>query len=133
MSASEHNVSPVECDWVAGTSTNRHTTKGAGADATAVAVAVATAAAAAPPPPPPAGACCEYTNIFPFSPLFKVSITFLISFQLPLFKLYFLEIMDIFPTFSPSNTLPKNPYLTKGTLGTCSECIRKFPLLESHI
>ena len=27
------------------------------------------------------GTCCEYTNIFPFSPLFKVSITFLISFD----------------------------------------------------
>ena len=41
----------------------------------------------------------------PFSPLFKVSITFLISFQFPLFRLYHLETMDIFPTFFPSNTL----------------------------
>ena len=50
--------------------------------------------------------CCEYTNIFPFfSPLFKVSITFLISFRLPLFRLYYLETTDIFPTFFPSNTL----------------------------
>ena len=51
------------------------------------------------------GECCEYTNIFPFSPLFKVSINFLISFQLPLFRLYYLETTDIFPTFLPSNTL----------------------------
>ena len=41
----------------------------------------------------------------PFSPLFKVSITFLISFQLPLFRLYYLETTDIFPTFFPSNML----------------------------
>ena len=49
--------------------------------------------------------CCEYTNIFSFSPLFKVSITFLISFRLPLFRLYYLETTDIFPTFFQSNTL----------------------------
>jgi hypothetical protein len=33
----------------------------------------------------------------PFSPLFRVSITFLISFQLPSFRLYYLETTDIFP------------------------------------
>ena len=77
--------------------------------------------------------CCEYTNIFPFSHLFKVSITFLISFHLPLFRLYYLEPTDIFPTFLPSNTRPKNPYSKKGTLGKCSERIRNFPLLASHV
>ena len=41
----------------------------------------------------------------PFSLLFIVSITFLISFQLPLFRLYYLEAKDIFPTFFPLNTL----------------------------
>ena len=51
------------------------------------------------------GYCCEYTNIFPFSPLFKVSITFLISFWLPLFRLYYLKTTDIFPTFFPLNKL----------------------------
>ena len=40
-----------------------------------------------------------------FLHLFKLSITFLISFQLPLFRLYYLETMDIFPTFFPSNML----------------------------
>ena len=78
--------------------------------------------------------CCEYTNIFSFSPLFsKGSITFQISFRLPLFWFYYLETMDIFPTFFPLNMLPKNPYLMKGTLGTCSKCIRNFPLLTSHV
>ena len=46
--------------------------------------------------------CCVYSS---FSPLFKVSITFLMSFQLPLFRLYYLETTDIFPTFFSSNTL----------------------------
>ena len=78
------------------------------------------------------GMCCEYTHIFPFSPLFKVSITFLISFRLPLFKIYYLKTTDIFPTFFPSNMFPKNPCLTKGTLGTCSKHIRNFPLLASR-
>ena len=41
----------------------------------------------------------------PFSPLFKVSITFLISFRLPLFRLYYLKTTDIFPTFFPLNML----------------------------
>ena len=41
----------------------------------------------------------------PFSLLFKVSITFLISFQLPLFRLYYLKTKDIFPTFFSSKTL----------------------------
>ena len=36
----------------------------------------------------------------PFSVLFIVSITFLISFQLLLFRLYYLEAKDIFSTFS---------------------------------
>ena len=76
--------------------------------------------------------CCEYVNIFFFSHLFK-SITFLISFCLPLFRLYYLETMDTFPTFPTSNTLPKNPYLMKGTLGTCSKHIRNFPCLASHV
>jgi hypothetical protein len=66
----------------------------------------------------------------PFLHYLKSLILFLISFRLPL---YYLETTDIFPTFFPSNMLPKNPYLTKGTLGTCSECIRNFPLLASHI
>ena len=79
------------------------------------------------------GYCCEYTNIFPFSPLFKVSITFLISFWLPLFRLYYLKTTDIFPTFLPSNTFSENPYLMKGTLGTCFECIRNFPPLACHV
>jgi hypothetical protein len=94
-----------------------------------------------PPPLPvtpecqqgPTPGCCEYNNIFPFSQLFKVSITFLISFRLPLFRLYYLETMDIFPTFLSLNMLLQNPYLMKGTLGTCSECIRNFPLLASHV
>ena len=65
----------------------------------------------------------------PFSHSFK-SITFLISFHLPF---YYLETTDIFPTFLSLNTLPKNPHLTKGTLGTCFESIRNFPHLASCI
>ena len=49
---SKHNVSPIECDQVVGTSTNQHTTKWAGAEATAV----VTAAPEPSEPPPPAGA-----------------------------------------------------------------------------
>ena len=66
------------------------------------------------------GLCCEYTNIFPFSPLVKVSITFLISFQLPLFILYYLETPDIFPTFF---FIDYAFYLMRGTLGTCSDAL----------
>ena len=62
--------------------------------------------------------CCEYTNIFTFSCIFKVSITFLISFRLPLFRLYYLEITDIFPAFFLLNTLPKKkPLFNKGNIG----------------
>jgi hypothetical protein len=64
----------------------------------------------------------------PFSPLFKVSITFLISFRLPLFRLYYLETTDIFLTFFSSNTLLI--YVTRGTLGTCSDTLENFLLRQ---
>ena len=57
MSVSEHNVSPIEHDQVAGTSTNQHTTKQAGAEVTVAAATAAPAPAPAPSePPPPTGA-----------------------------------------------------------------------------
>ena len=62
----------------------------------------------------------------PFSPLFRVSITFLLSFRLPLFRLYYLEAMDIFPTFFPKYA----SYLARGTLGTCSNALGNFLLRQ---
>ena len=62
----------------------------------------------------------------PFSPLFRVSITSLISFRLPLFRLYYLEAMDIFPTFFPKYA----SYLARGTLGTCSNALGNFLLRQ---
>ena len=77
------------------------------------------------------GHCCEYTNMFPFFSFIQVSITFLISFCLPLFILYY--VFRNYGYISHISYIKYASYLTKGTLGTCSERIRNFPHLASHI
>ena len=70
----------------------------------------------------------------PFSHLFKVSIAFLISFRLPLFRLYYLETMDTFPTFFPSKTLliqqEEHWELVPNALRTCSDALKNFLLRQ---
>ena len=59
----------------------------------------------------------------PFAPLFRVSITFLISFQLPLFRLYYLKLQIYFLHFSHQICFLFN----KRNIGNMFRCIRKFP------
>ena len=69
------------------------------------------------------GYCCKYTDIFPFCLLFIVSITFLISFWLLLFKLYYLEATDIFLHFPHWICF----FFNKTNIGNTFRRIRKFP------
>ena len=62
--------------------------------------------------------CCEYTDIFSFSPLlFIVSITFLISFQ----SYYLNHAIQKLRIYSYIFPIKNAFYLMIGTLGTCSE------------
>ena len=62
--------------------------------------------------------CCEYTDMFPFSPLlFIVSITFLISFR----SYYLNHAIQKLQIYSYVFPIKNAFYLTIGTLGTCSE------------
>ena len=62
--------------------------------------------------------CCEYTDIFPFSPLlFIVLITFLISFR----SYYLNHAIQKLRIYSYVFPIKNAFYLTIGTLGTCSE------------
>ena len=79
------------------------------------------------------GAMLWIYGYIPLSHLFKSLLLFWYLFAYHYLDYIILETTDTFPTFLSLNTLIKNPYLTKGTLGTCSKCIRNFPHLASHI